>query len=81
MPCPRHSRRAAFGLVYLPSQRAFFYHMWTEAYIEKRWIPIDGTLAQGGIDGAHLKIAQSSLKRTPPPPASIIARGVRFWAG
>ena len=54
--------RAAFGLVYLPSQRAFFYHMWTEAYIEKRWIPIDGTLAQGGIGAAHLKIAQSSLK-------------------
>jgi hypothetical protein len=54
--------RAAFGLVYLPSQQAFFYHMWTEAYIEKRWIPIDGTLAQGGIAAGHLKIAQSSLK-------------------
>ena len=54
--------RAAIGLVYLPSQRAFFYHMWTEVYIEKRWIPIDGTLAQGGIGAEHLKIAQSSLK-------------------
>jgi hypothetical protein len=54
--------RAAFGLVYLPSEQAFFYHMWTEVYIEKRWIPIDATLSQGGIGAAHLKIAQSSLK-------------------
>ncbi len=54
--------RAAFGLVYLPGPNAFFYHMWTEAYIEKRWIPIDGTLAQGGIGAGHLKIAQSDLK-------------------
>ena len=43
-------------------EQAFFYHMWAEAYIDKRWIPIDGTLAQGGIGAAHLKIAQSSLK-------------------
>ena len=54
--------RAAFGLVYLASQQAFFYHMWTEVYIAKRWIPIDATLAQGGIGAAHLKIAQSNLK-------------------
>ena len=54
--------RAAIGLVYLESQRAFFYHMWTEVYVDKRWIPIDGTLAQGGIGAAHLKIAQSNLK-------------------
>jgi transglutaminase-like putative cysteine protease len=53
--------RAAFGLVYLPSRQAFFYHMWTEVYIEKRWIPIDATLAQGGIGAGHLKIAQSNL--------------------
>ena len=37
--------RAAMGLVYLESQKAFFYHLWTEAYIDKRWIPIDGTQA------------------------------------
>jgi transglutaminase-like putative cysteine protease len=36
--------------------------MWTEVYIDKRWIPIDGTLAQGGISAAYLKIAQSNLK-------------------
>ena len=54
--------RVAIGLVYLESQQAFFYHMWTEVYIEGRWIPIDGTLARGGIGAAHLKIAQSNLK-------------------
>ena len=54
--------RSAMGLVYLPSNKAFFYHMWAEAYIDKRWIPIDGTRALGGIGAAHLKIAQSSLK-------------------
>jgi hypothetical protein len=54
--------RVAMGLVYMNGSRAFGYHMWTEAYIDKRWIPIDGTLALGGIGAAHLKIAQSSLK-------------------
>ena len=28
--------RGAMGLVYLESQRAFFYHMWTEVYIDNR---------------------------------------------
>jgi hypothetical protein len=54
--------RVAVGLVYLESKQAFFYHMWTEVYIDKRWVPIDGTLARGGIGGGHLKIAQSNLK-------------------
>jgi hypothetical protein len=54
--------RAAVGLVYLPSQQAFFYHMWTEVYVDKRWIPIDGTLALGGIGADHLKVAQTNLK-------------------
>jgi hypothetical protein len=54
--------RVAIGLVYLESKQAFFYHMWTEVYIGKRWIPIDGTLARGGIGAGHLKIAQSNLK-------------------
>lgn len=54
--------RVAVGLVYLESKQAFFYHMWTEVYIENRWVPIDGTLALGGIGVGHLKIAQSNLK-------------------
>ncbi len=53
--------RVAVGLVYMPSAQAFGYHMWTEVYIDNRWIPIDGTLGLGGIGAAHLKIAQSNL--------------------
>jgi transglutaminase-like putative cysteine protease len=54
--------RVAVGLVYLESKQAFFYHMWTEVYIDKRWVPVDGTLALGGIGVGHLTIAQSNLK-------------------
>jgi hypothetical protein len=54
--------RAAIGLVYVEPAQAFGYHLWTEVYIDKRWIPIDGTLALGGIDAAHLKVAQTNLK-------------------
>jgi hypothetical protein len=53
--------RVAMGLVYLQGSRAFFYHMWTEVYIDGRWMPIDGTLGCGGIGAAHLKLAQSNL--------------------
>ena len=41
---------------------AFGYHMWTEVYIDKRWIPIDGTLALGGIGAGHLEIAHTNLE-------------------
>jgi hypothetical protein len=54
--------RVAVGLVYVDGKQAFFYHMWTEVFIENRWIPVDGTLALGGIGAGHLKIAQSNLK-------------------
>jgi hypothetical protein len=54
--------RVATGLVYLPDRAAFGYHMWTQVYVDKRWIPLDGTLGQGGIGAAHLEIARSSLK-------------------
>jgi transglutaminase-like putative cysteine protease len=36
--------------------------MWTEVYVDGRWIPVDGTLAQGGIGAGHLEIAHSNLK-------------------
>lgn len=54
--------RVAMGLVYMQGAGAFGYHMWTEAYIDGRWIPLDGTLAQGGIGAGHLEIAHSNLK-------------------
>jgi hypothetical protein len=54
--------RVAIGLVYITASQEFGYHMWTEVYIDKHWIPIDATLAKGGIGAAHLQLAHSSLK-------------------
>lgn len=56
--------RVAMGLVYMPGKQAFAYHLWTEVWIDKHWIAVDGTLAGGGIGAAHLKLAQSSLEGT-----------------
>jgi len=56
--------RVAMGLVYMQGRRAFGYHMWTEVFVEGRWIPLDATLAKGGIGAAHLKLAHSNLKGT-----------------
>jgi hypothetical protein len=52
--------RVAMGLVYW--EQAYLYHMWTEAYLDGRWVPLDATLAAGGIGAAHLKIAHGSLQ-------------------
>jgi hypothetical protein len=53
--------RVAIGLVYLKGTQSFFYHLWTEAYIGDRWIPLDATIARGGIGADHLKIATTNL--------------------
>ncbi len=53
--------RVAVGLVYVPGQQAFGYHMWTEVYVRGRWIGLDATLGLGGIGAAHLKLAHHSL--------------------
>ena len=56
--------RAAIGLVYFEpdGKPQFAYHMWVEVYLGEHWIPLDATLAQGGIGAAHLKLAHGSLK-------------------
>jgi transglutaminase-like putative cysteine protease len=53
--------RVVMGLVYLDDRQAFGYHMWNELYIGDRWIPLDGTLAGGGVAADHVKIASSNL--------------------
>jgi hypothetical protein len=52
--------RVVTGLVYFDGK--FLYHMWTEVSIDGRWIPVDGTLARGGIGAAHLKLSHSNLQ-------------------
>ena len=58
--------RCAFGLVYSASLKGFAYHMWNEVWIDDRWVPLDGTLAYGGIGGAHIKLGHSNFKGVSP---------------
>ncbi len=54
--------RVVTGLVYAPSLKAFGGHMWTEAYLNGCWVPLDGTLAKGHGDAVHLKTGDSALE-------------------
>ena len=62
--------RIAVGLVYVESQAAFGGHMWTEAWLDGRWIPLDATLGRGGIGAAHIKLADSSFADDGPSPVT-----------
>lgn len=55
--------RIAVGLVYIEPLAAFGGHMWTEALLGDRWVPLDATLAlgQGGTGAAHIKLADLSF--------------------
>ncbi|MGE0376077.1 MAG: transglutaminase family protein [Planctomycetaceae bacterium] len=63
--------RVAVGMVYSERHSAFVGHMWTEAFLDGRWIPLDATLAQGGIGAAHLKFSDSSLSDDGPAPVTV----------
>ncbi len=58
--------RVAVGLVYVESAESFGGHMWTEAYLNGAWIPLDATMGRGGIGAAHIKLAESSLSDDAP---------------
>ncbi len=71
--------RLVIGLVYIEPGQSFGFHMWTEAFIVDRWIPLDATLAQGGIGGAHLKLLDTNLEGASPyssflPVAQVLGR-------
>jgi hypothetical protein len=51
----------AIGLVYVERSASFGFHMWTEVFLNGQWTALDGTLGQGGIAAAHLKLNDSSL--------------------
>ena len=53
--------RVAFGLVYSARDKGFAFHMWNEAWVAGRWIPLDATLGLGGIGAAHIKLTHSNL--------------------
>jgi hypothetical protein len=49
------------GLVYSPGHQGFPYHMWTEVYLGRCWVPLDATLGQGRVSADHLKLTDSNL--------------------
>lgn len=63
--------RVVVGMVYIPSRSSFGGHMWTEVFLDNRWIPLDATLGRGGIGGGHIKISDSSLADNAPAPLTI----------
>jgi hypothetical protein len=54
--------RVVTGMVYATSLKGFGGHMWTEAYLKGRWVPLDATLAHGHGDAVHLKTGDSALE-------------------
>jgi hypothetical protein len=55
--------RTALGLVYATGRDGkpyLAYHMWFEVYAEGQWLPLDATLAMGGVGPGHVKIADHS---------------------
>jgi len=58
--------RVAIGLVYSEKPQGFAYHMWNEVWIGDRWVPLDATLAIGGVGAAHLKIRHTNLHGVSP---------------
>jgi len=63
--------RVVVGLVYIPSRSSFGGHMWTEVFLDNRWIPLDATLGKGGIGAGHIKLGDSSLAENAPAPLSL----------
>lgn len=58
--------RAASGLVYvrdfLGKQSVFGYHMWTQVWLDGRWIDLDATLDDVAFDATHILINASHLE-------------------
>ena len=71
--CKGIPSRVAAGLVYLPGQDRMGGHMWTEAYINSSWVPLDATLGNGGTAAERLKVADTSLKDDGPLPVMALA--------
>ena len=62
--------RVAVGFVYADKIGAFAGHMWTEAFLDGQWIPLDGTLGMGSIGASHIKLADSDLGDVGPVPVA-----------
>jgi hypothetical protein len=53
--------RTAIGLLYVYRDGPKLgFHMWSEVYIDGKWLGLDSTLGRGAVSGTHLKIAEHS---------------------
>ena len=68
--------RVAIGLVYeAEALKGFGFHMWDEVYVNQRWVALDPTWDQPGVDAVHIKLSDSSLDGVSPFEAfSLVAR-------
>jgi len=62
--------RVVVGLVYAERFGAFGGHMWTEAWLDGKWVPLGGPLGGGGIGGGHIMLADSDLGDDGPAPVT-----------
>src|SRR5690606_16861714 len=58
--------RCAAGLVNAEHLRRFGPHMWTEVYVNNRWVALDATFNQSRVDATHIKLSDSSLDGVAP---------------
>jgi hypothetical protein len=57
--------RTAIGLIYVFKGRPQMgFHMWTEVWIDGRWVGLDATLGRGGVSATHIKITDHSWYAT-----------------
>jgi transglutaminase-like putative cysteine protease len=58
--------RTAIGLIQVEKGgRPYLgFHMWTEVYLEGRWVGLDSTLGRGGVGAGHLKVSDDSWHDT-----------------
>lgn len=53
--------RVVVGLMYVPRDSAFGGHMWTEAFLNGVWVPLDGVLGKGRVGADHIKFLDAGL--------------------
>jgi transglutaminase-like putative cysteine protease len=75
--------RGVFGLVYTTGLASgeFGYHMWAEAHLDGKWVPLDATLWAPAVDATHIRLGESDLSNPLADFAAIIpvvASGLRI---
>jgi hypothetical protein len=59
--------RCAVGLLYRDERLGGFgFHMWTEVYVNQRWVALDASWDQSSVDAAHIKLTDTSLDGVSP---------------